>query len=265
MFDVHIGEANGNGAKMISRYAQRARLARWRRLAAEAPSMAPAALRDLRADARQIGREIKRILQIADQRLAQPAAGSDAMQRPATADWAWRPDLWRMPIDLAGLAPVENGCEINGETRLYHDSAITETAVRQLRNARPEDLAPFALRIDSLGFQGSFLSVSVGLPQAALTGLRLTHLIRVEALVESERPTHLKARLNVKHGPNVEQSVADMPAGAALRVAEFDLAHSRINDRRIEQAWLDIFFDPPAMNRIDVRDLTMSRRPRAEL
>ena len=46
---------------------------------------------------------------------------------------------------------------------------------------------------------------------------------------------------------------------------EFDLAYTRIDDRRVERIWVDLIFEGPEMNQIILRDVTVTRRPRAEL
>ncbi|MEM6564948.1 MAG: DUF6478 family protein, partial [Pseudomonadota bacterium] len=46
---------------------------------------------------------------------------------------------------------------------------------------------------------------------------------------------------------------------------EFDLAYANVNEKRIEKAWLDLIFENPRMNQVTLRDLTFSRRPRAQL
>ena len=46
---------------------------------------------------------------------------------------------------------------------------------------------------------------------------------------------------------------------------EFDLAYSNLNEKRVERAWIDLIFEGPQMNQIILRDLTFSRRPRAQL
>ena len=46
---------------------------------------------------------------------------------------------------------------------------------------------------------------------------------------------------------------------------DFDLAYTKINEKRVEKAWVDLIFEGPEMNQIVIRDLTLSRRPRAEL
>ena len=96
--------------------------------------------------------------------------------------------------------------------------------------------------------------------------IRDRHLIRVDAIVEADRPVRAFARLNVKHGPNIAQMVSELPVtGAAGSLAEFDLAYAGLDDTRIERAWLDLIFNDAAMNQIQFRDVVVSRRPRAEL
>jgi hypothetical protein len=69
----------------------------------------------------------------------------------------------------------------------------------------------------------------------------------------------------VKHGPNVAQLVRELPALTGEVVVDFDLAYAKIDDTRIERAWLDLIFNDAAMTGINLRDLVVSRRPRAEL
>ncbi len=46
---------------------------------------------------------------------------------------------------------------------------------------------------------------------------------------------------------------------------EFDLAYSKMNEKRVERLWVDLIFEGPEMNQVILRDVTFSRRPRAEL
>jgi hypothetical protein len=46
---------------------------------------------------------------------------------------------------------------------------------------------------------------------------------------------------------------------------EFDLAYTKLNEKRVEKMWLDLIFEGPQMNQVVLRDLTFSRRKRAEL
>ena len=134
-----------------------------------------------------------------------------------------------------------------------------------MRNAREADLAPFGLRMDVFAFDGSFLSLVVDLPREATEGLTRRHLIRLDTIVEMEKPLEIFARLNIRHGPNTEQIVRELPLNEEETMVEFDLAYSSLNERRIERAWLDLIFENPQMSQVILRDVTMSRRPRAAL
>ena len=103
------------------------------------------------------------------------------------------------------------------------------------------------------------------LPEAAAQGLTKQHLMRVDTIVEMERPLEIFARLNIKHGPNTEQVVRELPLNAETVQVEFDLAYSRLNEKRVEKIWLDLIFEGPRMNQVTLHDLTFSRRRRAAL
>lgn len=254
-----------NRSNFFDRHLRRLRLKYWQSAAGRAPHMVSGELRKLRADARQIRREMDRILQVAELRLTQPFVGSDALRREPTADWAWRPNLWRVPVAPIGIVAAEDHAALDAETRIHHDGKTSEIALRQLRNTGAEDLSPFGLRIDVLAFGGSFVSLTIELPKEAARGLRLNQLVRLDLTVEAERPTQINARLNIRHGPNTEQLIVGLPSGDGEKTAEFDLAYTKLNERRVEQAWVDLFFDPPEMNQIILRDVAFSRRPRADL
>ena len=251
---------------LIGRVAHRRSLRRWRRAADGARSIDLAELRGLRSRARQLRRQLDRIVHVADGRLTLPLIGSNALRRPIGADWVWRPELWRGPISPPGIAAAETRTLLGGEATLFHDCAVSELTLRQIRNTAEEDLSPFGLRMDVFRFDGSFLSLVLELPAEAVEGLRRKHVIGLEALVETEKPLEIFARLNVKHGPNTEQLVRELPmAEGAAQQAEFDLAYTGLNEKRVEKAWVDLIFEGPEMNQIVLRDLTFSRRPRAEI
>ncbi len=238
---------------------------RWRRAARLAPDMSPDMLQKNRAKARELLIPVNQFSTIAEGRLAQPLLGSDVFQTPHGTDWAWRPDLWRLPLAKPGISSVDNGSNIGPDIKAFHDCPRSEIIMRQLRNRRTSDLAAFGLRVEVFAFEGSFLSLVLDLPQAAIAGLRARHLIRLEAIVEMEKTIKISARLNVRHGPNTVQITRDLPPGKPNVMVEFDLAYSDFNESRLEGAWIDMVFEDPAMSQVILRDLSFSRRLRAEL
>jgi hypothetical protein len=238
---------------------------RWTRLADTAPELESFELRALRAEARGMRRQLDRVLQAADARLSVPALSSGLPQMPLGTDWSWRPDLWRGALPEPGAVASGDRTALGDGVALYHDCPLGEVVVRQVRNNRPEDRAPYGLAVDVFGFKGSFLSLALNLPDAAVQGLKARHLVRAEMVIDSDGPVKAYARLNIKHGPNLAQPVSALPEQGRDKVAEFDLAYADLNDRRIERAWVDLILNQAAMTRIVIRDVVVSRRPRAEL
>lgn len=248
----------------LDRFLGRRALDRWRAAAERAGAADPATLRALRGEGRQLRRQIDRVLHVAEGPLAH-GGGASAIPKPLLADWAWRPELWSGPVTPPGLAAVATRTGFGAEAKLFHDCAESELTLRQIANTRPTDLAPYGLRIDVFRFDGSFLSLVLDLPMAGLQGLGAGHVVRLDAAVEAERPLEIFARLNLRHGPNTDEIVRELPKGTAEATVEFDLGYTRLTDRQVEAAWLDLIFEGPRMNQVVVRDLTLSRRPRAAL
>ena len=222
-------------------------------------------LRQERGRARKLRYFLNEVISVAENRLALPMVGSNAFPKPHGTDWSWRPAIWREPLASPGMSSVASKSMLGNEVTLFHDCSQSELTLRQLRNNREADLAPFGLRMDVFNFDGSFLSLVLDLPQDAVAGLQKRHLIRMDTIVEMEKPLEIFVRLNIKHGPNTDQIVRELPLNAVNCMVEFDLAYSNLNEKRIERAWIDLIFENPQMSQVTLRDLTFSRSPRAEL
>ena len=239
-------------------------LHRWRSRAAQAENLDASELKVLRTRARSLSRHVDRVLHVAEGRLALPLAGQAAIRRPMHSDWAWRPELWSGPIKSAGHAMVETKTPVGSEAKVFHDCALSELSIRQVRNTRAEDIAPYGVGMDVFQFDGSFLSLVIDMPNEGVGGLSRRHLVRLEVRIETEKPLEVFGRINVRHGPNVEQLVREFSGSNGEFMVEFDLSATRLNEARVERAWLDLIFEGPEMNQIILRDVTLSRRPRAE-
>lgn len=240
-------------------------LRRWRRASEDASTAPLDELRQQRSQARRLRSQLNHLIHVADERLGLPSIGSNAFPKPHGTDWSWRPELWRGSLPVPGYSSVKSQTRLGEEVTLFHDCDHSELTLRQLRNTREEDLAPFGLRMDVFRFDGSFLSLVVDLPAEAVDGLRKRHLISISTIVEMEKPLEIFARLNIKHGPNTEQIVRELPIQDGPITVEFDLAYSRLSEKRFENAWLDLIFEGPEMNQVILRDLTFARSPRAEI
>ena len=198
-------------------------------------------------------------------RLALPAIGAQTFQKPKNSDWSWLPDLWRNPLPEVGIVALNSQTKLGREATIFHDCQVSELTLRQIRNTRVADLAPFGVRMDVFRFDGSFLSVAIELPKSATEGLKKRHLVRVNTIVETEKPLEIFARLNLRHGPNTEQIVRELPLAQEDVWVEFDLAYTKLNEKRVDRIWLDLIFEGPEMNQVTIRDVTLSRAPRAEI
>jgi hypothetical protein len=240
-------------------------LRRWSREAGTARDMRLEDLRTVRGRARQLRGYLDHFIYEADSRLTLPLIGSNAMRRAPGSDWTWRPELWRGPLARVGMSSMRNKSTFGNEVTVFHDCEKSELTLRQLRNSRDADLAPFGLRMDVFGFDGSFLSLVLDLPNEGCEGLTRNQLIRLDCIVEMEKPLEIFARLNIKHGPNTEQIVRELPLHEEDVMVEFDLAYTKMNEKRIERMWIDLIFEGAEMNQIVLRDLTFGRVPRADL
>ena len=265
MTGQNAGHRPGRIAGLIDRVLHRRMLRRWSLAADQAAAADLETLRLLRGRARALRRNLDRVIHLAEHRLSLPVIGSNVIRKPMGTDWSWRPDLWKGPIAVPGLSSLPGKALICDGITVFHDCRRSELTVRQIRNSREADIAPFGFRMDVFRFDGSFLSMVVDLPDAAAQGLKLKHLIRLDVIVEMEKPLEIFARLNIKHGPNVEQIVRELPLNEEEVAVEFDLAYSKMNEKRVEKLWVDLIFEGPEMNQIILRDVTFSRRPRADL
>ncbi|MGP3696932.1 DUF6478 family protein [Rhodobacter sp. NSM] len=252
-----MGLLRGLAEGMLHRLALR----RWSRIADGAAREDPEALRLHRTQARALRGQIDRLLRMADARLAAPRSGAAAPRLPLGTDWNWRPEPWAGAVPLPVIASAAKRAELCEGITLFHDCDLGEIVLRQIRNARPGDPAPHGLQFEVFRFTGTFLSIAIDLPGAASSGISRRHLFRLEAAIDLEWPTTVYARLNVRQGPNTEQQVRALSDG----VTEFDLAYTGMVETRVEKMWVDLIFEGPGMNRIILRDVTLSRRPRAEL
>jgi len=237
----------------------------WRRNARQADHAPLSELRAQRNRASQLRTHLDRLIHVAEGRLALPQIGSSFFPKPHGTDWSWRPNLWRGPLSEPGMSSASSKSMLGDEVQVFHDCSYSELTLRQLRNTREQDLAPFGLRMDVFQFDGSFLSLVIELPPEAAEGMTRQHLLRVDTIIETEKPQEIFVRLNIKHGPNTEQLVRELPLDDSAALVEFDLAYSRLNEKRIEKIWLDLIFESPDMNQVILRDLTFSRHHRAAI
>lgn len=224
--------------------------------------------RILREEAIALRRKLDLFLMRTDQRLDLSRESLDALHLPVGTDWRWRPAFMTSPIRPTGIASPENGEMLGDEAAVWHDCPERALILEQIHNLRATDLSPFGMRLEVFGFAGSYLSVSINLPEIALEGLTRSHILRLETGLSIERDMNVYARLNVANGPNTDQVLHQLdglaPGAQSQQVTEFDLAYTEINEKRLEKIWIDLIFESPWMNALEIRELFVSRHLRAD-
>jgi hypothetical protein len=249
---------------VLHTYRQRRALRRWERLAEVAQETSIQNLREIRNMARQVRQRLSTVNHIAEARLSLPTSGTAASALPFGTDWAGRPVAWSGPVDPAGHAPARSETSMGDDVTLYHDCRQQTVSLRQVRNTRDEDLAPYGMVLEVYGFDGTFLSLVFRAAPDGVAGISRNHLLRLDLDIEAEQPLTAYARLNVKAGPNNEQVTRQVPLSGSRAYCEFDLAYMTFRDQKVDQVWIDLFVEDPAMTRILIRDVILSRRLRAE-
>ncbi|MDO5621187.1 MAG: DUF6478 family protein [Paracoccus sp. (in: a-proteobacteria)] len=249
---------------------QRKRAAeQWRQMEEQVSGFGRARLARRMDEARTLRESLGRFLHRADERTRLSHARLADLPLPGGTDWRWRPGFLAGRVSPSGMAGPQSGDSVGELARLWHDDSDSPLILRQVANSASADMSPFALRLEVLDFKGSYLSLSVDLPVDAQQGLQKNHVLRLETDLQVERPISIYARLNVQHGPNTDELLRHlgeiMPGQSNHPVTEFDLALINMNEKRLEKIWLDLIFEAPHMNAVELRDMFISRHPRAEV
>ena len=241
----------------------------WQGFADQAEGMTLGRLRGLQEEATGLRRSLDRFLSRAQLRVDGTTRAADVLHLPGGTDWRWRPSFLSTPISPSGIAAPETGTRLGDEAAVWHDCGASALILRQSSNRSVADLAPYGLLLETMGFSGGYLSISIDLPSQALAGLTRSHIIRLDATLSVERPMSIYCRLNIGHGPNTDELLRHLgdlkPGVPETKVIEFDLHYVEMNEKRLEKLWLDLIFEAPQMNAVRLRDLFMSRHLRADI
>lgn len=250
---------------LFGRFGRSSPLQKWER-ALEAPgTLSPVDLTQMGAQMRKMRDDLDHLRAVIHTEMLARGHGNDGIDRPDQCDWAARSGPWHSAVSPRGHIRMASPTEVGGGVKLFHDARDPEMSLRQDPVPGHIDGPLFGLVLEVYRFDGSFLSFVQDLPDDALKGLTLNHFIAVHLTIETEQPLEVYARLNVQHGPNTEQIVRQVEISGTRGVAEFDLAYTKINEKRLEKAWLDLILEGPSMNRVALWDMVMLRAPRADL
>ncbi|MBK4216208.1 hypothetical protein JJJ17_09755 [Paracoccus caeni] len=217
-------------------------------------------------EARLLHADLTRFLQRADA-LQEGRKGQTLPDLPPGTDWKWQLLSMRGGISPAAVIGPQSGRRFGSELALWHDCARHALILRQLPNRTRPVHPAFGLQLEILGFSGSYLSLSLDLPDEILTGLDRRQVLRLDTIMQAERAITVYARLNLVQGPNTETILRQMghpiDGPNAQRNVEFDLAYADLAEQPVSKVWLDLIFEKPNMNAVTIHDLILSRHPRA--
>jgi len=241
-------------ARIRHRFAQTAVLRFWNDARSTANTMPKSRLRKLSAEARKLASTLNRF-----ERHAQPLLrNSPARPLINDATWIHRVDLFADPISPRGHAPLTNATQISDTVTAFTDDPDAEIGFRQ--NTNPN--GGFSAIFDVHHLAGSFFSLAIGLGPKVANTLSKSDLIRVRLDFRSEQEIEIHVRLNLRSGPNTEQTIVKFHAGHDV---EFDLFYIDFDPKRMNDAWIDVLLPPQVGNRFELTELVVSKLPRAEI
>jgi len=218
------------------------------------------------AEVQRDARKLRRILEDIERGGAQGTrAPKDPMEGlpPATL-WVKRPEPWDRPIAAADASPLASGTSLAPLVSVYHDGQVAEVYHKQ--SIAPADAAnSYELSLDVERFDGTYVSLALGLPVEEIKQIQRSDLIRLDLSYSSHIPVNAMTRANIKIGPNVESVTREIDRTRAKPFVEFDLHYVELDIQEITDVWVDVIFEQPGKNVITVHDLRLSRRPRAHI
>lgn len=242
----------------VDRLALARLLRRWRKVVRSGDSAALTALQEPAAALQPCLDAVT--ARMREGRLGLPRPDQPPDDLPPRTDWIWRPAPWVTRMRPAGWAGVASGQALGDGVTVHHDCTVSTVSLRQT----PEPGA-WAVTLDWAGFDGTYLSLAIPLPDQALAGLSKDHVIGLSAERQSEVGGALYCRLNIRSGPNMDQASLQAGFGAGIDRTEFDLAYMRFDANRLDAAWIDVIFEAHPANRVALRDVVVTRHRRAAL
>lgn len=176
--------------------------------------------------------------------------------------WVHRPAFWCQPV-VPSAATSAGGETRIGDVSLFHDAAGPGASWRQVPVADSRGQS-FVLKLETAGFAGTYLSLALSLPQGLLKTLTRKSVLALDSQCRAENGFAANMRLNLRHGPNTFEFWHTPDKASKPWQGGFELAGCQIDPAMAEEVWFDLIVARPATNVIEISDLTISHRLRAE-
>ena len=174
------------------------------------------------------------------------------------------PAVWRIPLAPGECRSAANGSAIGAGVNLYFDGSETLVSWRQKVIAERQEVPGYALVVESGDFDGSYISVAIEVPNRLLRTVTRNSIVRLEMKFRSDRPIDGKFRLNLRRGPNIFAIWQPFDSNVGGQQIDFDLADSGTDPTKTEAMWLDLVVSVSRAPQIELADVRISHRFRAE-
>ena len=179
---------------------------------------------------------------------------ADRPNTPARTLWFRRPEPW-INNNIVPTPAVVPGQILANKVSLHHDANEHSPGVVQPSTGGIEITAP--------SFDGSFLSVALGMTRGEVSDIHEHDIIRLTLSLHISKALRSYARLTMLSGPNHEKMPLELTELEGSHMVEWDLYFSNFNPLRAKDVWVDLIFEHPSDATIRIDDLYMLRHPRA--
>ncbi|SOH93999.1 hypothetical protein SAMN06273572_10324 [Monaibacterium marinum] len=180
---------------------------------------------------------------------------------PEDAEILHRPSILRVLQTPSGQVSPATGTELSADVSVHHDMSPPRIVAHQM----PRSQGRHEYALDIWNVRGNFVSLALALPPEQVSRIGKDDLIRVDYTIALEQQCDVFARLNLAHGPNVEQVIRQLDLRKQNDVLEFDVHYTAFDPTRAKEIWIDLIFNTRPLNRVVIRDIVISRRPRLSL
>jgi Family of unknown function (DUF6478) len=173
---------------------------------------------------------------------------------PPRTLWFRRPAPWS-DGKLAPAKAAVQGQILADRLSLHHDANEALPSVDFSEND--------GLTLSAPGFDGSFLSLALGMSLAEVNEIHHDDIVRLTLRLSLSKPLQTYARLVLLSGPNRAEVPREVVASDEGNMLEWDLMFTNFDPVRAVDAWIDLIFERPVDATITIHDLYMLRHPRA--
>ena len=179
-------------------------------------------------------------------------------REPGKGAWQIRPAVFLGALPVGGSGDVGSGSRICPGLDLFHDATEARLLWRQETGAEGA-----ALRLTAYQFDGAYLSLATGVPEAQAATARAMHLLTVSVEARATRPIGLLLRLNASAKRGQQTLHADRILSEETQRLEipFELGALTLDHEAGLTLWVDLILHRPRMCEVVLHDIALTLGP----